>query len=47
MIQQRFVLLTLAICLLTISVFAQKNTNIQSEVKPVEQPNKFANLRQL
>jgi len=38
MIQQRFVLLTLAICLLTISVFAQKNTNIQSEVKPVEQP---------
>ncbi len=41
MIQQRFALLTFAICLLTLNVFAQKNTNIQPQVKEVkstEQP---------
>ena len=41
MIQQRFALLTLAICLLTLNVFAQENTTIQPQVKQVkstEQP---------
>jgi len=37
MIQQRFVLLTLAICLLSFNVFAQKNTGIQPEVTSVKQ----------
>jgi len=36
MIQQRFALLTLLICLLTLNVFAQKNTTIQPEVKQVK-----------
>jgi len=36
MIQQRFALLTFAICLLTLNVFAQKNTNIQPQVKQVK-----------
>ena len=38
MIQQRFALLTLAICLLTLNIFAQKNTNIQSKVNTTTQP---------
>jgi len=41
MILQNFTLLTLVICLLTVNVFAQKNTGIQQqakEVKSVEQP---------
>jgi len=37
MTQQNFTLLTLAICMLTVNVFAQKNTNIQPQVK-AEQP---------
>jgi len=36
MIQQRFALLTFAICLLTLNVFAQKNTDIQLQVKEVK-----------
>jgi len=41
MIQQRFALLTLIICLLTLNIFAQENTTIQPQVKEVkstEQP---------
>lgn len=37
MLQQNFILLTLAICMLTVNVFAQKNANIQPEVKPLYQ----------
>ncbi len=36
MIQQRFALLTLIICLLTLNIFAQKNVNIQPKVKQVK-----------
>lgn len=37
MIQQHFTLLTFVICLLTVNVFAQKNTSIQPQAKSVEQ----------